>query len=114
MYIDYLQDDVAETIESLRNAGMRVWMLTGDKIETAMCISISAGLKSKTNKFYIIKEETNTSEMVNGNEEDNIQDLLNKYGFNCDENILIIDGHCLDTALNKFEKLFFDETLKVK
>jgi phospholipid-translocating ATPase len=32
---DLLQDDVATTIENLRNAGMKVWMLTGDKVETA-------------------------------------------------------------------------------
>ena len=44
---DLLQDDVIGTIDNLRNAGMKVWMLTGDKVETATCISISAGIKSK-------------------------------------------------------------------
>ena len=44
---DLLQDDVATTIDNLRNAGMKLWMLTGDKVETATCISISAGLKAK-------------------------------------------------------------------
>lgn len=39
---DLLQDDVSITIENLRNAGMKIWMLTGDKRETAACISISA------------------------------------------------------------------------
>jgi len=32
---DKLQDEVAMTIEKLRQAGMKVWMLTGDKVETA-------------------------------------------------------------------------------
>ena len=41
---DKLQDDVMKTIETLRSAGIQVWMLTGDKIETAKCIAISAGL----------------------------------------------------------------------
>lgn len=27
------------------NAGINVWMLTGDKIETAICIAISSGIK---------------------------------------------------------------------
>ena len=31
-----LQDDVYSTIEMLRQAGIKVWMLTGDKVETAM------------------------------------------------------------------------------
>lgn len=29
---DKLQDGVADTIESLRQAGINIWMLTGDKI----------------------------------------------------------------------------------
>jgi len=44
---DKLQDDVALTIESLRSAGIQVWMLTGDKVETATCIAISAGFKDR-------------------------------------------------------------------
>ena len=44
---DKLQEDVMKTIETLRSAGIQVWMLTGDKIETAKCIAISAGLQGK-------------------------------------------------------------------
>lgn len=44
---DKLQEDVLTTIETLRSAGIQVWMLTGDKIETAKCIAISTGLKSR-------------------------------------------------------------------
>ena len=32
-------------IEKMRGAGIKVWMLTGDKVETATCIAISAGIK---------------------------------------------------------------------
>ena len=39
---------MAKTIESLSSAGIKVWMLTGDKVETAVCIGISAGLKSRS------------------------------------------------------------------
>lgn len=45
---DKLQDDVAITIENLRSAGIQVWMLTGDKVETATCIALSAGFKSRS------------------------------------------------------------------
>ena len=44
---DKLQEKVLETIETLRQAGIQIWMLTGDKIETAKCIAISTGLKTK-------------------------------------------------------------------
>lgn len=32
---DRLQEKAADTIESLHKAGMKVWVLTGDKMETA-------------------------------------------------------------------------------
>jgi phospholipid-translocating ATPase len=49
---DLLQEDVKPTLEMLRNAGIKVWMLTGDKIETATCIAISARLVSRTQSIY--------------------------------------------------------------
>ena len=44
---DKLQDGVRQTLELLRNAGIRVWMLTGDKLETATCIAKSSQLVSR-------------------------------------------------------------------
>lgn len=40
---DKLQDQVSETIEALRQAGIKVWILTGDKVETAVNISQFCG-----------------------------------------------------------------------
>lgn len=53
---DLLQDNVAQTLENMRQAGISVWMLTGDKIATAICIGISAGIKSPNQDLFIIKE----------------------------------------------------------
>jgi P-type E1-E2 ATPase len=44
---DKLQDNVKKTIENLRKANIKVWMLTGDKKETAINIGISCGLISQ-------------------------------------------------------------------
>ena len=41
---DRLQDEVVETIKFIKKAGIKVWVLTGDKIETAINIGLSAGL----------------------------------------------------------------------
>jgi magnesium-transporting ATPase (P-type) len=41
---DKLQAKVPETIRYMRQAGLRVWVLTGDKIETAINIGHSSGL----------------------------------------------------------------------
>ena len=44
---DRLQDRVPETIADLQRAGVKVWMLTGDKLETAENIGYSCRLLTK-------------------------------------------------------------------
>lgn len=39
-----LQDGVAQTIANLQNAGIKIWVLTGDKQETAINIGYSCQL----------------------------------------------------------------------
>ncbi|RUS22625.1 protein transporter [Endogone sp. FLAS-F59071] len=51
---DKLQDGVKATLELLRNAGLKIWMLTGDKIETATCIAVSSKLVSRNQNIYTI------------------------------------------------------------
>lgn len=41
---DRLQDGVPETIQALRDAAIVVWVLTGDKQETAVNIAYSCAL----------------------------------------------------------------------
>lgn len=38
-------------------AGIKIWMLTGDKVETARCIAISAGLKGINQSIYEVRGE---------------------------------------------------------
>ena len=40
---DRLQQGVGDTLEALTRAGVRVWILTGDKKETAVSISLASG-----------------------------------------------------------------------
>ena len=51
---DRLQDDVKETIEAFKETGIKVWVLTGDKVETAINIGYSCGLLSNDMEQYII------------------------------------------------------------
>ena len=44
---DRLQENVKETIEAFKEAGVKVWVLTGDKVETAINIGFSCGLLNK-------------------------------------------------------------------
>lgn len=41
---DKLQDKVGEVIADLKSAGINVWVLTGDKIETAINIGFACKL----------------------------------------------------------------------
>lgn len=45
---DLLQDNLKECIEDFRNAGIKIWMLTGDKGATAKEIAYSCALITKS------------------------------------------------------------------
>ncbi|XP_011622669.1 phospholipid-transporting ATPase 1 [Amborella trichopoda] len=63
---DRLQDGVPEAIESLRQAGIKVWVLTGDKQETAISIGLSCKLLTHHMQQIII----------NGSSEEECKNLL--------------------------------------
>lgn len=77
---DELQDNVKDTIMTLREAGIKIWMLTGDKLETAMCIGVSTSLKPKGFEYFLVDFTT----------KDLLQTQLSKFQpFN---QILIVQG----------------------
>lgn len=49
--MDRLQEDVPDTIEALQKAGIRVWVLTGDKQETAINIACACRLLRPTDQL---------------------------------------------------------------
>ena len=53
--LDRLQDEVPETIRDMIRAKIKVWMLTGDKMETAENIAKSCNLIQKD--FTVLKYE---------------------------------------------------------
>jgi len=53
---DKLQKDVKPSLELLRNAGIKIWMLTGDKVETARCVAVSAKLVSRGQYVHTISK----------------------------------------------------------
>ncbi|XP_070131993.1 probable phospholipid-transporting ATPase IIB isoform X4 [Equus przewalskii] len=59
---DQLQADVRPTLEMLRNAGIKIWMLTGDKLETATCIAKSSHLVSRTQDIHTFRPVTSRGE----------------------------------------------------
>lgn len=65
---DKLQQDVASTIQILKEAGIQIWVLTGDKIETAINVALSCNLLNEQMAKIII----------DGKSEDSVVEALNK------------------------------------
>jgi phospholipid-translocating ATPase len=51
---DKLQDEVPEVIKDIKAAGIKLWVLTGDKIETAMNIGFSSQLLDNEMEIFVI------------------------------------------------------------
>ncbi|MEE6496762.1 hypothetical protein FKM82_002484 [Ascaphus truei] len=73
---DRLQEQAAETIEALHAAGMKVWVLTGDKLETAKSTCYACRLFQNTTELLEL-----TMKMLEEHErkEDRLQELLLEY-----------------------------------
>jgi len=61
---DQLQEHVPETIEKLIGAGIRVWMLTGDKLETAINIGIACNLLSADSSNRVLMNRHNALDIL--------------------------------------------------
>lgn len=59
---DRLQDGVPDTIANLQMAGIKIWVLTGDKLETAVNIGFSCKLLTKRMFLIMIKSDDATVE----------------------------------------------------
>ncbi|KAG4090482.1 putative E1-E2 ATPase [Neocallimastix lanati (nom. inval.)] len=97
---DKLQDNVKSTLELLRNAGIKIWMLTGDKVETASCIAVSSKLVSRNSsiiQFCKIHDLVELKEKLVG---------LNSLTDAC----LVIDGETLQLCLSSCKDLFYETT----
>ena len=62
---DKLQDDVKPSLELLRNAGIRIWMLTGDKVETARCVALSSKLVRRGQYIHSVTRGMKTLKLIN-------------------------------------------------
>ncbi|WVF70430.1 hypothetical protein IAT40_005220 [Kwoniella sp. CBS 6097] len=53
---DKLQDGVPETITDLKRAGIKVWVATGDKLETAVAIGYTTNLLTPQTNLIVVRE----------------------------------------------------------
>lgn len=53
---DKLQDGVPDTISDLKRAGIKVWVATGDKLETAVAIGYTTNLLTNDTNLIVVRE----------------------------------------------------------
>ena len=99
---DKLQDQIAETIDFLKKAGIKVWVLTGDKVETALTIGYSTKLLSSGMDLIYLTDPVSVEDSLSShqkrlyagiNQKKNGQDLE----IQRDDTVhaLVISGDCL-------------------
>ncbi|KAI2643243.1 phospholipid-translocating P-type ATPase [Xylaria nigripes] len=100
---DKLQKDVKPSLELLRNAGIKIWMLTGDKVETARCVAVSSKLVARGQYIYTV-----TKLKRKDNAQDHLDFLRSK-----PDSCLLIDGESLSLFLTHFGTEFISVAVKL-
>ncbi|KTG32692.1 hypothetical protein cypCar_00024261, partial [Cyprinus carpio] len=95
---DQLQADVRPTLEILRNAGIKVWMLTGDKLETATCTAKNAHLVTRNQDIHVFRPVTTRSEA-------HLELNAFRRKHDC---ALVISGDSLEVCLKYYEYEFME------
>lgn len=112
---DKLQEGVPDTIATLQSAGIKVWVLTGDRQETAINIGMSCKLISEDMSLLIINEESKEATQDNIQKKLSVIESQGHGGAEMDVLALVIDGKSLTYALEKdLEKQFLDLAVKCK
>ncbi|KAK7148779.1 hypothetical protein R3I93_012961 [Phoxinus phoxinus] len=103
--VDRLQEEVPETIEALQEAGIKVWVLTGDKQETAINIAFACKLLRPTD--HLLMANCDSKEACEAQLHELLLEIkqVTNGGASKDDCssdcVLVIDGRTLDYALQK-------------
>jgi phospholipid-translocating ATPase len=99
---DKLQKDVPQTIDKLRRANIKIWMLTGDKRETAVNIAHSARICRPESDVIIVDSKQ-------GNLEGQLRSVAEELCGDCVHSVVVIDGQTLAEveADSKLHGLFY-------
>lgn len=101
---DKLQNGVPETIDKLRRANIKIWMLTGDKRETAINIAHSARICKSYSEVVVLDHTTGEVEQRMATT------LLDISKGSIAHSVIVIDGQTLSEvdANETLSLLFFD------
>lgn len=100
---DKLQDGVPDTIHTLQQAGIKVWVLTGDRQETAINIGLSCRLITESMNLVIVNETTSheTEQFLSKR----LQAIKNQRSSGDNEDLALVIGACLALVPSVFVSL---------
>lgn len=96
---DQLQPKITESMTCLRSAGIALWVLTGDKIETALCIARSTRLVDRSQNIIHL-------ECTNPREAAALFDNIDPKTIS--QSALLVDGASLQILLDHYLTEFLD------
>jgi len=103
---DKLQDGVPEAIAQLRRANINIWVLTGDKQETAINIGLSCRLLTGVSLISLYHDDPDApinEDTVKEELEKAIAHMEHQTNTSGEEFGLVIEGECLKYCLSKSE-----------
>ncbi|KAH8287613.1 hypothetical protein KR054_010753 [Drosophila jambulina] len=101
---DALQDNVGETLEALQRAGLKIWVLTGDKVETAFNIGLACRHIPPGSKPHFIVNLSEPAEL-----RARLQELEA-----AEAEVLVIDGTTIAALLTHLPLEFADLALRCR
>ncbi|KAA8544652.1 hypothetical protein F0562_019436 [Nyssa sinensis] len=112
---DKLQQGVPECIDKLAQAGLKIWLLTGDKKETAINVGFACSLlRHDMKQFHLnLSKEAESNNEVKAMKEDILHQIESSYQVICEESnkdapsALVVDGKTLDIALRSDIRDYF-------
>ncbi|PWA97906.1 P-type ATPase, HAD-like domain protein [Artemisia annua] len=104
---DKLQDGVAECIDKLAQAGIKIWLLTGDKKETAVNIGFACSLlRHDMQQFHLsLSRDAESKNQLEAMKDDILNQIEASYHVTISEQTkddpfaLVVDGKALEIAL---------------
>ncbi|SPP88766.1 probable phospholipid-transporting ATPase IF [Drosophila guanche] len=106
---DALQDNVGETLVALRTAGLKIWVLTGDKVETAFNIGLACQhIPPGATVHYMVNVTERTELLLR------LKEIEAAIGKDSSQEALVIDGVTVASLLAHAPKQFADVALKCR
>ncbi|XP_075873212.1 phospholipid-transporting ATPase IH isoform X2 [Nelusetta ayraudi] len=96
---DRLQEKAADTIESLHKAGMKVWVLTGDKMETAAATCYASKLFHRNTQILELTTKRTEEQSLHDVLFDLSRTVLRQHGGMTRDTFSSLSGDCTDYGL---------------